>query len=102
MLSRTYHACYADEIKSLAREGGDEKSLKTLVFFEQTSSMPGENLRRLYEEGVLSWHTYAKHSLRQAGVRQAIPKEKQEESGADSKKRKTNTLEEKEKKRRLT
>lgn len=90
-LSQTFHGVYAEEIKSLARQGGEVDTLKTSVFFEQTSPLEGLELRRLYEEGVLEWDSYAKHALRKAGVRQDVPKEtkkrKKEEEG-EGKKRK--------------
>lgn len=87
-LSKTFHRVYAEEIKGLARKGGEVDTLQTVVYFEQTSPMEGSELRRLYEEGVLTWDTYAKHSLRKAGVRQKITKEPEEPEAKEPKEKK--------------
>lgn len=71
-LSEVYHGVFSEKIKDLARKGKDIETLKTSVFFEQTSSVPIRELKELYEDGILEWETYAKHALRKAGVRQAV------------------------------
>ena len=45
-----------------------KKKYKVQVFFPVTPFVPNEQLRRLYEEGVISWDSYATYALRNTSL----------------------------------
>tara|TARA_B110000008_G_scaffold261971_1_gene283796 strand:+ start:72 stop:497 length:426 start_codon:yes stop_codon:yes gene_type:complete len=45
-----------------------KKKYKVEVFFPVTPFVPNEQLRKLYEEGVISWDAYATYALRNVSL----------------------------------
>ena len=45
-----------------------KKKYRVQVFFPVTPFVPNEQLRRLYEQGVISWDSYATYALRNTSL----------------------------------
>jgi len=69
ILSDVYNMIYIDELKKKIdfNKESDPYKAKQMhsvnVYFPVTPFVSNENLRTLYEQGVISWHTYAKYAL---------------------------------------
>jgi len=74
MLSDCYNRIYTDKIMKdidFSKETNAyeaKKKHKVQVYFPITPFVPNEELRRLYEQGVISWDTYATYALRNVNL----------------------------------
>lgn len=78
MLSDVYNTLYTDKImkninfKKETNRGRDVYDLKrkhkVQVFFPVTPFIPNEQLRKLYEHGVINWDAFATYSLRNVSL----------------------------------
>ena len=74
MLSDIYNKIYTSKIMNevdFAKEKNAyeaKKKYKVEVFFPVTPFVPNEQLRRLYEQGVISWDAYATYALRNVSL----------------------------------
>ena len=74
MLSDIYNKIYTSKIMKevdFSKEKNAyeaKKKYKVEVFFPVTPFVPNEQLRKLYEEGVISWDAYATYALRNVSL----------------------------------
>tara|TARA_B100001059_G_scaffold119089_1_gene119218 strand:+ start:26 stop:1468 length:1443 start_codon:yes stop_codon:yes gene_type:complete len=74
MLSDCYNRIYTDKIMKgidFTKEKNvyeAKKKYKVQVFFPITPFVPNDELRRLYEQGVISWDSYATYALRNVSL----------------------------------
>lgn len=74
MLSDCYNRIYTDKIMKeidFTKEKNvyeAKKKYKVQVFFPITPFVPNEALRKLYEQGVISWDSYATYALRNVSL----------------------------------
>ena len=74
MLSDIYNTLYTDKIMKTVDFEKEKnvyeakKKYKVEVFFPVTPFVPNEELRKLYEQGIISWDSYATYALRNVSL----------------------------------